>query len=125
MLARPPAVPGEAANGNATSLAHLLEINRLPGLQSSVQNQAEEDVLYNDMMRDLLRLFVLPPLVGMPTASKGSGWEQVEAVEGGRMAVVLDSGGKETYKNVLRWAMHLRGCKKKEDIKSLDDKNQE
>lgn len=78
----------------------------------------------NDMMRDLLRLCVLPPLLGTRTANKGSGWEQVE-VEGGRMAVLLDSGGKKTYKNVVRWAMHLRGCKKREDIKALNDKNQE
>jgi hypothetical protein len=47
----------------------------------------------------------------------------VEAVEGGRIAVVLDS--LETYENVLRWAMHLRGRKKKEGAEALNDKNQE
>lgn len=80
-------------------------------------------MLYNDMMRDLLRLCVLPPLLGTPAATTAGGWEEVEAVEGGRMAVVLDS--QEMYKNVLRWAMHHRGCKKREEARALNDKNQE
>ena len=114
-------MPGEAAANDSIPLAHLLEINRLPGLQSSSQNQDKEDVLYNDMMRDLLRLCVLPPLLGTPALSKGTEWEEVEA--GAGRAIVLDS--RETYNNVLRWAMHLRVCKKKEEAKAFNDKNQE
>ena len=40
-----------------------------------IQHKPEEDVLYNDMMRDLLRLCVLPPLLGTPAATTGGGWE--------------------------------------------------
>eukprot|EP01034_Spumella_vulgaris_P021945 gene21945-28025_t len=34
----------------------LIEANRLPGLESSDNNRAEEDVFYDDMMRDVLRI---------------------------------------------------------------------
>ncbi|CAM9882022.1 unnamed protein product, partial [Discosporangium mesarthrocarpum] len=44
--------------------AWLMEVNRLPGLQSSQQNKEAEDKFYDSMMLDLVRLLVLPHLVG-------------------------------------------------------------
>lgn len=39
-------------------------VNRLPGLQSSQQNRLEENKVYDGMMVDVIRLLVLPPIVG-------------------------------------------------------------
>lgn len=41
-------------------------VNRLPGLQSSKQNLEEENMVYDRMMLDLIRLLVMPPLTGCP-----------------------------------------------------------
>ena len=41
----------------------LIEANRLPGLESSKNNQAEEDRFYDTMMTDLLRIVLSPLLV--------------------------------------------------------------
>ena len=46
------------------SFVLCVEANRLPGLQSSKQNLEEENQVYDRMMRDVLRLLVLPPLTG-------------------------------------------------------------
>jgi hypothetical protein len=38
----------------------LIEVNRLPGLESSKNNLAEEDQLYNEMMTSVLQMILFP-----------------------------------------------------------------
>ncbi len=48
---------------DASGHCYLIEINRLPGLESSQNNLEEEDVMYDTMMRGLLRLVFVQPLL--------------------------------------------------------------
>lgn len=93
---------------------HLLEINRLPGLESSTNNQEAEDMMYDRMMTDLLHLSVLQSLHSIQTRhavgdSVGT-WDCVaiaqptaETVEG----EVADKGQVEMM-NLLRWKVFTR-----------------
>lgn len=51
---------------SAMLCSFIVTANRLPGLQSSKQNLEEENEVYDKMMLDLIRLAVLPPLLGCP-----------------------------------------------------------
>jgi hypothetical protein len=46
-----------------TGACYLIEINRLPGLESSKINTAEEDRMYDSMMREVLQRMYLQPLL--------------------------------------------------------------
>lgn len=55
-----------ARNTRPTAVLPRLVVNRLPGLQSSKQNLEEENNVYDKMMTDLVRLVVVPHLLGCP-----------------------------------------------------------
>lgn len=96
---------------------YLMEINRLPGLQSSRQNSADEDGLYDSMIRELLDLCVMPFLSGAGAKndheSKQGGWSEVviKDVDENMFVDLASPGDKEIHQNVLRWAMHMRACR--------------
>ena len=100
---------------------YLLEVNRLPGLQSSWQNFAQEETFYNEMMRGLLRLCVCPSLVARSVGGlggaqeeeeEGGGWERVmaDAKEDREedLNVELDPEGKGLYKNILKFGLYVK-----------------
>lgn len=64
----------------------LLECNRLPGLQSSINNQYNEDELYNNMLQCLLYMVLKKPMkelgVQLITPKNLDSWKQVtEGIE--------------------------------------------
>ena len=95
----------------------LLEINRLPGLEASVQNKEEEDKMYDAMMLSLLRIVLQPLQNGekeeSDTATSGlrhvaGMWEVVHAIDAGQK----DGGVSESewlgshapcWKNTFNW----------------------
>jgi hypothetical protein len=83
-------------NGNC----HLIEVNRLPGLESSQNNKLEEDKMYNQMMIQALRLLLLPIL---PTnvLIDTSDWIAIKAGD----AQVANGDGEKDQRvlNTLRW----------------------
>ncbi|CAM9554675.1 unnamed protein product [Choristocarpus tenellus] len=85
----------------------LMEVNRLPGLQSSRQNKEEEDVFYDTMVVDLLQLLVLPALVGCQP-KLGYFEASPDAVSPPFPGVNAESS--ETWKNVLEFAAFKRRC---------------
>jgi len=95
----------------------LLEVNRLPGLESSIQNKAEEDIMYDEMMLSLLRI-VLAPLVNEQEQEQGK-----EQTVGGMWDTVNSSSssssntvGAPTFKNTFSWRAYT---KKKEIRRSI------
>jgi hypothetical protein len=48
---------------DASGECWLVEVNRLPGLESSKNNLVEEDDLYNEMMTDVLKMVLYPSLL--------------------------------------------------------------
>ncbi|CAM9903066.1 unnamed protein product [Ectocarpus sp. 6 AP-2014] len=84
----------------------LMEANRLPGLQSSKQNLDKENEVYDGMMLDLIRLLVLPPLIGCPPEQ---GLFEVAATP----ASGARAPSTETWRNVMRFAAFKRSCRTK------------
>ncbi|CAM9493544.1 unnamed protein product [Scytosiphon promiscuus] len=85
----------------------LMEVNRLPGLQSSKQNLEEENIVYDGMMLDLIRLLVLPPLTGCPP-------DQGLFAAAAGPAPSARAPSTETWRNVMRFAAFKRSsCRAK------------
>ena len=66
-----------------------MNVHRLPGLESSDNNKVEEDVMYNDMMRSVLRMVLKPILTAraehgvLRSASHGRGANRGDGGVGG------------------------------------------
>lgn len=80
----------------------LLEVNRLPGLETSKINIAAEDDLYNTMMLALLRT-VCQPLVNEAIENERTRWKCVSSVP-----AHVRFNSDVLFKNLLRWKMHTR-----------------
>lgn len=97
-----------------TPTCWLIEINRLPGLESSVQNRAVEDVFYDTMMLQVLRKTVSPllqPQVVTEMAAEASSGAENEVVDGWDMVAPPSSGESATtacWKNLFQWKAFTR-----------------
>jgi Tubulin-tyrosine ligase family len=125
--------------------AWLIEVNRLPGLESSKNNKVIEDVFYDTMMLELLNL-VLQPLEGIDPASGGFKastttscadsvekgthqvspvlWDQVKdgdrsSTAGGGGVTLVDRGTPATWKNTFSWKAYTRKERQNVLIKCL------
>lgn len=111
---------------DATGMCWLIEINRLPGLESSKNfHKDSEDVLYDTMMTQLLNI-VLKPLHHLDEESESCNspnWVTVHRpallgnLEDNRLLkadVISETNGEEANKdklcflNILRWKMYTR-----------------
>lgn len=90
-------------------------IYRLPGLESSSNNQVQEDAMYDEMMTSLLRIVLLPPQEGDDSARLGH-WEFVTPVGKNEQSVSI-SGNERVdkasstnggWKNLLKWRAFTR-----------------
>ncbi|CAM9385865.1 unnamed protein product [Sphacelaria rigidula] len=79
----------------------LIEVNRLPGLQSSEQNMKQEDEMYDTMMVDVVNLLVLPELIGY---SPKPGLFEVATKPSPR----AHAPSEEVWRNVMRFAAFKR-----------------
>lgn len=97
---------------------HLLEVNRLPGLESSQNNRQAEDLLYDRMMLQALRLLICPT-VGLNDRTEEElavNWHRIhyESSENGRTCESLP--GHQLERNLLRWKCFMK--KHQKDILS-------
>jgi len=112
----------------------LIEINRLPGLESSKQNKKQEDEFYNTMMSSLLHIVLHPVMKNWfpditfqpPSSSENDSWiliskphDTMEPPEVKcnpnvfKFTDTSDVGGLDptvaaTWKNTLRWKAFTR-----------------
>ncbi|CAM9612040.1 unnamed protein product [Hapterophycus canaliculatus] len=89
----------------------LMEVNRLPGLQSSKQNLEEENAVYDGMMLDVIRLLVLPRLTSC-TPEEGR-FEAATAP-----APSSRAPSTETWRNVMRFAAFKRSAHRAKKLSS-------
>jgi hypothetical protein len=59
----------------------LIEVNRLPGLESSKNNLMEEDIMYNEMMLSLLQIILFPFFEKKLLLSSSADGQKSEAVD--------------------------------------------
>lgn len=89
----------------------LIEINRLPGLESSKNNKVVEDNMYDRMMMSLLQI-VLRPLLPSPNVATASAsdveqsmWREVWPNQNNGDSVL---GQEVLLHNMLRWKLHIK-----------------
>jgi hypothetical protein len=99
--------------------ASICKYPRLPGLESSNNNKEEEDVFYNEMMLDLLRI-VLSPLAHEDDNISDSTYSNASTVRHGKWEEVSDSTGstataasdvdveKGSALNLIKWRCFLK-----------------
>jgi hypothetical protein len=99
---------------------------RLPGLESSDNNRIEEDLFYDDMMRDVLRIVLREP----SSVSKVSSVEELNREHRdviGRWEYVAspsalsDVTSGETYKNLFSWKAFTRRNRNKVLVACLNE----
>jgi hypothetical protein len=114
----------------------LIEVNRLPGLESSKNNLAEEDQLYNEMMSSVLQMILFPewqkqkkksseennsycsiPMGFWTNVTEMSETEKKHKKETQALEIQYSNKEKsrenENYKNMLKWKLLTR-LKRKE-----------
>lgn len=101
---------------DTTGRCWLLEINRLPGLESSHINTAQEDVLYDTMMTEVLVRFVCGPVVEAATEVQLPEiehlWDLIPAPSDETSSAASTSSRTSEQDclvtNLLRWKMFTR-----------------
>ncbi len=100
--------------------AWLLEVNRLPGLESSTTNKTAEDEMYDTMMRTLLKIVMQPLLQPDMQSSVEEGivkeeqvdmWRRVHAgsvVQYDRNIAMSVKADAPTWKNMFSWKAFTR-----------------
>ncbi|RYG68782.1 hypothetical protein EON64_04380 [archaeon] len=116
-------------DSGAVSEVHVIELNRLPGLESSALNTQAEDALYDEMMRQALRI-VLAPEISMsrrttgdapPAEDGGTGsgdtrdWVAVNSRPGDTddPASQGDAGEGGLVSNMLRWRCLVKSLERR------------
>lgn len=97
----------------------LIEINRLPGLESSDNNKAGEDAFYNEMMLSVLRIVTIPLTAPGSSVedkiSDGSISDQLGRwrIVGGKSTECRFGPSAQTWKNLFRWKIFTTKNKNK------------
>mmetsp|Transcript_30998 Transcript_30998/g.40931 ORF Transcript_30998/g.40931 Transcript_30998/m.40931 type:complete len:430 (+) Transcript_30998:74-1363(+) len=95
-----------------TGKAWLIEVNRLPGLQSSKSNKEQEDAMYDKMIEDILSIYIYDStLQKSPKDSyqpQENLWQKVKKPD---IQVSFDS--RNTWKNLFNFKAYVRKAKKK------------
>jgi hypothetical protein len=96
----------DSGTGGADPTCWLIEINRLPGLESSAQNKAVEDVFYNKMMLQVLRRVTRPirtsSSADCATEESADDWDEVAPPQLG------DGASSACWKNLFQWKAFTR-----------------
>jgi Tubulin-tyrosine ligase family len=99
---------------DTNGICWLIEINRLPGLESSKNNKEQEDIFYNEMMDQLLNIVLKPlfPLECVDEFAYSSNWAHVHkpspTLDSHASVVPISSSNPDCYANTLRWKMFTR-----------------
>lgn len=78
----------------------LIEILRLPGLESSLHNKEKEDLMYDCMMSELLTIV-------NGDFNVASNWNKIRESTNDKS----NCDGKNTFKNILAWKLLTKSLK--------------